>query len=264
MRVMWEELPAPVRSAVERRLGGRVAIAEAIEDGLTAAFIARLHTVGGGEVFAKGVPTTDGEGHAAQLREVAAGTLAPAMAPEMLWHLETCGWHVLASMVVAGRYPSLAPGSPDLPLMGDALATGRCHLPAGALPCYAQRWERWGTREELVPLRGGWLVHGDVHRHNALVDSAGHRVWLVDWAAAARGPAWIDIADTGIRLMEEGHDAAAAVRWARTVPAWRTATAEALSAWCEVRCRSWTARIGARDSEPSNARLRAFLAATAA
>lgn len=68
----------------------------------------------------------------------------------------------------------------------------------------------------------------------------GGRVWLVDWAWAMRGPAWIDAALWGMRLvLDGGQTPERAAAWVRTIPAFAAAPREAVVVLTEAEARSW-------------------------
>ncbi|HEU5473212.1 MAG TPA: hypothetical protein VFV67_21420 [Actinophytocola sp.] len=77
-------------------------------------------------------------------------------------------------------------------------------------------------------MAGDDLLHTDMSPLNFLI---GDRVWLVDWAWACRGPAWIDVAFLVPRLIHAGHGCADAESWAATVPSWVNTSNEALLAF---------------------------------
>jgi aminoglycoside phosphotransferase (APT) family kinase protein len=131
------------------------------------------------------------------------------------------------------------------------------YAPGLILPAWADQWAAVATPDERALLAGGQLVHGDINPHNLLVNG---RAWLVDWAMPSRGPGWADTAEAAVRLMEDGHTARDACRWADAVPAWRAADPDAVAVWCEVRCRALTAAVGEHGARHSNARHRALAA----
>lgn len=56
-------------------------------------------------------------------------------------------------------------------------------------------------------------------------------MWLVDWAWACLGPAWVDVAFVVLRLIHAGHSCAEAESWAAAVPRWAKASEEDLLAF---------------------------------
>jgi thiamine kinase-like enzyme len=76
------------------------------------------------------------------------------------------------------------------------------------------------------------LLHTDWNRFNVLV--AGRRAWLVDWAWATWGAAFIDPALLVPRLIAAGHTPAQAERWAEKSAAWQSADPDAVTLFALV------------------------------
>jgi hypothetical protein len=249
--IAWADLPAAVRAAVTTRIGP-VAAARDVPHGYNCRHASILHT-GSGPVFVKAA--TGPECTAAHDREQTTAPYVAPVAPALLWRTHADGWDIVAFEAVPdARHADLTPGSPDLPLLAAALrASTAIPAPAG-LPQYTSRFPDADPADATL-LHGDTLVHGDINPHNVVISG---RAWLVDWATPTRGPAWADVAEAAIRLMEDGHSAEQAHAWAAAVPAWRTAGPSAIKAWAEARCRAWTARIGERGAASSNARHQAL------
>lgn len=255
MRHEWETLPASIRRSVEARCG-EVVKAEPPAAGRNSDFAATLHLADGTTVFCKGVGATSPAawGHA---REVRVNQFLPALSPRLLWQVETEGWRLLGFERVDGQHADLSPGSPHLPLITDAVSTMARELrqttvdvPAmatkidrmaawnrlasqpreGLDPWAAGRLAEFAEIERITPelITGEALLHTDLHGLNILV---GERAWIIDWAWAQRGAAWIDAAILLIRLIEAGHSPADAERWASTTRAWDDAADDAVTAF---------------------------------
>ncbi|MQA63665.1 MAG: hypothetical protein GEU86_19820 [Actinophytocola sp.] len=191
--------------------------------------------------------------------------LLPALAPRLLWQVEEEGWLLLGFECVSGRHADLSPGSPDFPAITasvSSLARELANTPADvpALATKVRRmaaWDRlradppreldgWARKNldlgvaierSAVELIGGdHLLHTDLHSLNILV---GERAWIVDWAWAQTGAAWIDAAFLLIRVIEAGHSPTAAERWAATTDAWAVADADAVTAFAVVVAGMW-------------------------
>jgi hypothetical protein len=250
MRTLWADLPAPVRAAVTAHTGP-VTTAYDIAYGYNCQAAAILATPGG-RVFVKGVAGRS-SGHD---QEAATAPHTAGVGPELHWRAEADGWDLIAFTAIDGRHADLGPGSPDLLAVAELLAAASVlDAPGLTLPAWADQWAAVAAPEERALLTGGQLVHGDINPHNLLVNS---RAWLVDWAMPSRGPGWADTAEAAVRLMEDGHTAVDACRWADAVPAWRAADPDAVAMWCEVRCRALTAAVGEHGARHSNARHRAL------
>lgn len=256
-RVEWERLPAVLRAAVEHRTGA-VAAAESIGQGLNSAAALRL-TTAEGTYFLKGVRAQDADGTAGLAWEERVAPAVAAVSPALRLAVHLAQWHVLVVDYVPGRTVDLSHGSPDT----EAVATlmqrlGELPESPADVPQFTDRYAAHLLPGDAELLHGEHLLHTDTNPHNILVaDDVAH---LVDWAMPALGPAWIDPALTAVRLMEDGQTAAAALDWLDRIPSWRQAPPAAAAAFVGVICRDWTARIGERAAEPSNARHRGLLA----
>jgi hypothetical protein len=234
------------RTAIEAH--GTVLGVELIGHGINSAFAAILHTETG-TVFCKG-SLDDGM----LRREARLNPGLPPCAPLVRWTVDVDGWTFAAFDHVTGHPADFAPGSPDLPrlrnllaepwpappMLARRLATRWAGLPGwarvaeqcpGSLDPWAQqRLPRLIELETVAPylVGGDDLLHTDMSPLNFLI---GDRVWLVDWAWACRGPAWVDVAFLLLRLVRAGHSCADSESWAATVPRWAHASDEALLAF---------------------------------
>ncbi|MCS0635986.1 phosphotransferase [Streptomyces sp. LP05-1] len=256
-RTEWQELPAPLRTAVERRAGGVVA-AESVGEGLNCAAALVLATAEG-RLFLKGVPETDRPGVAALEYEERVNGAVTAVAPRIRHVLRAGGWRGLLFDHVDGGHADLSPGSRDTEAVAGALARiSGLRAPGLRVPPLAERFGALPAAGEAEALAGPYLLHTDTNPANLLVDGDG-RAHVVDWAMPVLGPAWVDLAYTAVRLMECGHPPEAALGWLERFPAWRAAEPKAVEVFVAVTCRHWTAAIGTREAEPSNARFRRLL-----
>jgi hypothetical protein len=110
-RIAWDNLPRPLKQAIEARTGPitAVRIATAGQNSPLAAII----DTADGKVFAKGLPS----GHrrvVTQAREAAVAPLVRDISPALLWHFDEAGWNVLGYEYAPGRHADYTPGSPDL------------------------------------------------------------------------------------------------------------------------------------------------------
>ncbi|MEV5242527.1 aminoglycoside phosphotransferase [Streptomyces cinnamoneus] len=258
MRSDWAELPVGARDAVLERTGP-VAEVQDVPHGITCSFAAVLSTAAV-RVFVKGVPVGDERGRAAQAWEVAVNPLVLQAGPRLLWQLEAEGWDLLGFEWVNGRHADLSPGSLHLPLVAAALGAAQGVVAPAEVPQFVDRdLAEFVTAEERELLLGDALLHTDTNPHNLLVDAG--RAWLVDWAMPARGPAWVDVAEAAVRLLEAGCRTDEALAWAAGFESWRSADRAAVEVFVGATCRAWAARVGTRGARPSNARFEALLTA---
>lgn len=255
-RIAWDELHPAVRERVEETIGA-VDEAATVWAGFSCDLAAALGTVRGC-FFAKGVQG----GHPAVAQQRVEAAVAPyvtALSPRLVGHISACDWDVLLFDYVDAVHADLSPGSPDLPRVAEALCTlGTLGTPARALPLdrVADRWADRLDATALALLDGDSLLHTDLNPHNLL--SGGGRAYVVDWATAARGPAWLDVAQAALRLMEQGHTADDAEAWARQIPCWRGVTAEEFDALVTASLRAWESFGTAEDTRRCSARLTAL------
>ncbi|MFI0914344.1 phosphotransferase [Streptomyces abikoensis] len=257
-RVDWAGLPVAVRAAVEARAGAVRAV-EDVPHGITCRFAAVLST-SGGRLFVKGVPADDAWGRTGQTMEAAVNTAVTAVSPRLLWRVEAGGWDLVAFEAVEARHADLSPGSADLLLVAAVLEEAQgLKAPAGVeLSQYVDR-ELGGavSAAERELLLGDALLHTDTNPHNLLVGA--ERAFLVDWALPAAGPAWVDVAEAAMRLMDAGCSAMEALAWAAGFKSWVSADPAAVELFVRVTCRTRVARLGERGARPWNAQLEALL-----
>ncbi|MGV9314760.1 phosphotransferase family protein [Streptomyces sp. NPDC003691] len=256
-RIDWDDLPAALRAEVTARTGC-VLSAATVGEGLNCRLAATVRTQRYSGLFLKGVPGSDSDEAAALGREALLGRAVGGVGPTLRYDVRAAGWRVLVFDRVGGRHADLAPGSPDLPAVREVLRRmGQLRAPSGAaVPPLTERFAGHLGAGEAELLAGDTLLHTDTHPHNILVEHGTSRAYVVDWAMAATGPAWVDAAYTAVRLMECDQPPDAALAWLATVPAWQKAEPEAVRVFVGAVCRDWTATIGERDAEPSNRRYR--------
>lgn len=221
MFIEYEALPLPVREAVAERTGN-VRSARSAEAGTNCAVAALLDTEFG-PVFLKGLPK-DHLGVRAQHREASVAPSMAAVSPRLLWHAELGGWDLLGfEAVEGGRHADYAPGSEDVPrVLG--LLDRLTRTPCPPVPMFSAE-RRWAglldNPADAKRFAGTSLLHTDWNCHNILITE--DRAWLVDWAWATRGAAFIDPALLVPRLIAAGHTPAEAEGWAKKSSAWQEA-----------------------------------------
>jgi hypothetical protein len=192
---------------------------------------------GSGPVFLKGL-TKDQPGVVTQQKEA---DLAPAVAgvsPHLLWHEQVDGWDLLAFEAVEdARHADYAPGSPDVPkvlAMLDRLAAVPC--PPVSMFAAERRWGKMlDDPADAQRFAGASLLHTDWHQFNVLITNS--RAWLIDWAWAARGAAFIDPALVVPRLIAAGHTPGEAEGWVQKSAAWQDADQESVTLFSQALAR---------------------------
>ncbi|MGW7001840.1 aminoglycoside phosphotransferase [Streptomyces sp. NPDC054933] len=254
--VSWNELPETVRMVVEKHVG-KVLSARTVSEGITCRTALILSTTTA-TLFLKGALVAARGSMEAQRTEAEINEAVRKVSPAMRWEAVAGEWHLIAFDYVDGRHADLTPQAPDAAIVADALKRARsCRVPTGGLvPPLAERYRqvlRPGDSEALV---GSSLLHTDTNPHNLLI--ASKRGYLVDWAMPATGPAWVDAAQTAVRLMGYGWEPRDARAWLSSFPEWEHANGAAKAVFVRVVSDDATARFGTY-AEEENARFRALL-----
>ncbi|MEU5431317.1 aminoglycoside phosphotransferase [Streptomyces olivoreticuli] len=231
----FDQLPDEIRAAVQTQVGADCRSTD-MATGESSGVAALLFLADGSRVFVKGLP--DGHERARELdAEARVNPFLPGYAPRLLWRLAAGGWTLLGfEGVTATPWADFTPGSGHL----EPVAAVLHDLSTRTAPGLKTVWDRWGSYCEPADealLDGRCLVHGDPVATNFLV---GDRVWLVDWAWAAQGPAWADATLWGFRLVLDGHHAPEqAHERALTIPAFAAAPRRGVRVLAEAEARSW-------------------------
>jgi hypothetical protein len=218
-RLEWPFLPAPLRSAIERRCGSPVVEARSQGAGFTPGFASVLVCEDGSRHFVKAASVKAqrmfAEAYRQEARKLAA-LPADVPAPALLWTIES-DWVVLGIEHVEARAPHRPWVASDLDASLDALEVVAARLtpPPEALgvDTFAEEfadfpgyWDHVAaTRPHLPHLEeaaalasryaevcaGETLVHTDVRDDNVLLDAA-DRAWFCDWSWPVVGAAWLD------------------------------------------------------------------------
>jgi len=233
-RPRWAELPAAVRQAVEKAVGGTVERAVSQDSGFTPGFASRLWLSDGRTVFAKGVSDDHQwlmEAYRTEVDKLAvlpAAVPAPRVRETMTVATGGGAWFVLLVDDVDGAPPVrpwvLAEASR---VLQTARRTAEVLTPAppdrrwapiaaeiDPVPdwSHARRRYRIGGAAEalsvsgLPRLIGVTLVHTDLRDDNVIMGRDG-RVWFCDWNFPTVGPAWADVVTLAISMYGDGLDA---------------------------------------------------------
>ncbi|CUU60905.1 hypothetical protein Ga0074812_1505 [Parafrankia irregularis] len=235
-RMNWDDLPADVRRAVEAHTGP-VTAASTASGGFNSAIAATLRTRSG-TVFCKGLPASHRQ-IVTQRREREINPHVVGLSPRLLWHVEVDGWDLSGFEHIDGRHADYRPDSDDLPLIAECLRRlQQVACPDIPLKQADQRLSGYVTEPaEAEMFAGSSLLHTDWNSANLLISD---RAYLVDWAWATRGAAWLDPAGWLIWLMAEGrHTATQAEAWAEQIPSWQAAPADAVAAYAKANARLW-------------------------
>ncbi|CCB72105.1 conserved protein of unknown function (plasmid) [Streptantibioticus cattleyicolor NRRL 8057 = DSM 46488] len=215
--------------------------------GYNSQIAARISTADG-SFFIKGLRADHGRVWT-QHREAEVNPYLRGIAPALLWQVEDAGWVLLGFEALDGHHADYSAGSPDLPKVADLL----CRL--GEVPCppielrhAEQRLAAYAAKPtDVAHFAGDSLLHTDLNNENVLVNGP---AYLVDWAWASKGAAWLDAAHWVVWLMAAGkQEPRSAEEWAARVPAWRTAAPEAVTAFALATANLWE-EIAGVDPDP--------------
>src|SRR4029453_1969895 len=109
-RLDWEHLSAPVREALQARLGSPVMHAATQLGGFSPGLAARLRLADGRRVFIKAAGLHPNPDTPALLRaeaQITAALPASAPSPRLLWSYDDQGWVALAFEDIQGKLPTL-------------------------------------------------------------------------------------------------------------------------------------------------------------
>jgi aminoglycoside phosphotransferase (APT) family kinase protein len=193
---------------------------------------AGLWLADGRQVFVKAVSAeVRAHNHAMILQESAILEALPASvpAPRHLAIVEYGPWIALATTWAAGAIGSSWTDA-SIAAVAQACRTASSHRAPGTLPPVAERifdFDGWvrvleiGTGDDwetayagpAADVVAGWerwtagdaLVHRDIRLDNAAVDAEGRSAVLLDWAYAAAGAPWIDLAQLAADVVATGH-----------------------------------------------------------
>ncbi|MFE7659259.1 phosphotransferase family protein [Streptomyces celluloflavus] len=234
--ITLKNLPRTVRATIAAK-AGLVTAVEAIEAGHNSPLSLRL-TTATGQFFVKGLRDEGGR-LATQRREYEISPYLRGLAPAARWRVWVDGWYVIAFDYIDGRTAAYHPGSSDLPLVATLLHRLSSVTPPEdiELRLAEQRLAGYVTSPaDLAHFAGNTLLHTDLNPHNVLIAD---RAYLVDWGWATRGAAWLDAAYWVICLIAEGHTPDQAEAVAQSLPAWRTAPRDGVTAFANASVNLW-------------------------
>jgi aminoglycoside phosphotransferase (APT) family kinase protein len=209
-RLLWPDLPADIRAAIEQGLGARVEHAESREGGFSPGLASALTLDDGRSVFVKACSFARNDFSPVALRreaEVLPQLPASVPAPRVVWHYDDGEWVILAADMIEGSMPDATRFLHAAGALPDLLTPAP--FAASSLTAeYADEFQQWSTlpadwaadrRAELVALEAGWteasrgdtLLHGDLRPDNVLVTADGFAV--VDWSSVVVGVRWFDL-----------------------------------------------------------------------
>ncbi|WP_433384863.1 phosphotransferase [Actinoplanes sp. CA-142083] len=228
-RAAWADTPEPVRTAVARALGAPIAGHTDLHGGMSPGPAAGLRLADGRQVFVKAVSAdTRVHNHAMIRQEAAILDILPATvpAPRRLATVEHGPWIAMATTWAPGTTGG-AWTDTSIAAVAEACRTASRHRAPKALPPVASRifyFDGWNSLPKLdtsddwekshagpaAEVVAGWerwtagdaLVHRDIRLDNTAVSDT---AVLLDWAYAAAGAPWIDLAQLAADIVATGH-----------------------------------------------------------
>jgi aminoglycoside phosphotransferase (APT) family kinase protein len=229
-RLHWDQLPEPIRSALESRLGAAVTQSVTQPGGFSPGVAARLRLADGRRVFIKAVgvhANPDSPGMHRREARIAVALPASVPTPRLLAAYDDGEWIALVFEDVDGVTPVIPWRADELDrVLGAITGLSSALTPAPLavesvselMPDVFNGWQRlaaaaaagqddlrgvdpWVRRHlaDLVSLEaesaraadGTTLLHADLRADNVLLTPT--RVLFVDWPWASRGAAWVDL-----------------------------------------------------------------------
>jgi phosphotransferase family enzyme len=231
-RAAWADTPEPLRTAVAEMLGATIVGHTDLHGGMSPGPAAGLRLADGRQVFVKAVSAEVRVHNHTMIRqesEILDVLPASVPAPRRLATVEYGPWIALATTWAAGATEASWTDA-SIAAVAKACRTASGHRAPGSLPPVAKRifdfdgWRRvlelgtgddWeaahaGPAAEVVAGWESWtagdaLVHRDIRLDNTTVDAQEGAAVLLDWAYAAAGAAWIDLAQMAADVVATGH-----------------------------------------------------------
>ena len=231
-RAAWADTPEPVRTAVAGALGTTIVGHTDLHGGMSPGPAAGLRLADGRQVFVKAVSAeVRAHNHRMIRQESAILDALPASvpAPRRLATVEHGPWIALATTWAAGATEASWTDA-SIAAVAHACRTANGHQAPDTLPPVAKRifdfdgWTRvleigtgdaWETAHAgpAAEVVAGWecwtagdaLVHRDIRLDNTTVDAEAGSAMLLDWAYAAAGAPWIDLAQLAADVVGTGH-----------------------------------------------------------
>ncbi|BCJ76999.1 hypothetical protein CS0771_65430 [Catellatospora sp. IY07-71] len=231
-RAAWADTPAPLQAAVADALGTVIAGHKDLLGGMSPGPAAALRLADGRTVFAKAMSAeVRAHNHMLVGRESAVLDMLPPSvpAPRRLATVEHGPWIALVTTWAAGTAGELWTDASIDAVVGACRTASGHRAPDELRPvaeriwdfdgwarvvaagpadeweaAYAHRaaevvadWPRWTA--------GDALVHRDMRADNVAVDAATGSATLLDWAYAAAGVPWLDLAQLAADIVGTGH-----------------------------------------------------------
>lgn len=236
-RIEWHELPQPVRTGIEARLGAPVRSAVTQTGGYSHGAAVRLLLNDGRRAFAKVINCDDQLCGIYQTEARTAARLPPTVpTPAVQFTTELAGWFVMVFDDVDGGHPrldrpaeleavltaveqlanTLTPSPlPDVPTMADSYGpelNGWRHFAEHGPPADLDSWSLRNL-DRLAELESTWpeatdgttLLHTDLRPDNMLLRPDG-TVVVIDWAWPCVGAAWLELVSMAPSIAASGID----------------------------------------------------------
>lgn len=247
-RASWTDIPEPVRTALEKLLGGAVQRTGPSPRGFSPGFAGRLDLDSGDRYFVKAIAASlTPRGPQTYRREAAIAASLPTTCPtpRLFATYDDGEWVGLIFEYIDGREPDPT-NAADMAAVLDAVdmlsrSTRHTSIKVPRLvEVWAEDFKSWRTIgaqnrpegldtygswvdehvEQLANLESRWsigvdcnnLLHGDLRVDNMILADAG--VFFVDWPEACRGSSWVDLVFMlpSMAMLEGGPDPESVIR----------------------------------------------------
>ncbi|MDI1463538.1 phosphotransferase [Catellatospora sp. KI3] len=231
-RAAWTDAPEQLRAAVADALGCAITGHTDLQGGMSPGPAAALRLTDGRTVFVKAMSAeVRAHNHLLVGRESVVLDLLPESvpAPRRLATVESGAWIALVTTWAAGAAGELWSDASIDAVVAACRTTSGHRAPEGLRPVVeriydfdgwervvaagpADEWEAAYARR-AADLAVGWarwtagdaLVHRDIRADNTAVDTATGSATLLDWAYAAAGAPWLDLAQLAADIVATGH-----------------------------------------------------------
>ncbi|WP_158889074.1 phosphotransferase [Amycolatopsis anabasis] len=240
----WFALPQPIQQVFMDRFGAPTAF-EPTGDGRSP-LLGTLHLPHGKRLFVKGLPEVHDQVDRLDL-ERRINPFVRRVTPGYRSRIVRAGWNILLFDYISdARYPLFTQAKDMRRILRSVRKIPTLKCKRSILPTATDRWRdfvRYPSDPDL--LDGDVLLHTDFYWKNFLLREG--LVYVLDWATACRGAAFIEAAMLLNRCIEYGLTIESAEAAVAKLPAWEAATDAAVDAFTWANLNRWHALLADLD-----------------